>query len=160
MKKYDKLLDEAFENGIKIKDKRCFNSNAKALIAGKVIGLSEELETTAEKKCALSEELAHFDIGGGDILGLKSDINASRIEYRARKKAVFDMVAPEDFIDAYKNGVQNFYDFADFLNITTDFLEETIKIYKQTYGNFLKVGDYYIMFDPLGICDMTFGKEE
>ena len=160
MEKYNQLLDKAFENGIKIKDKRCFDSDAKALIVNNLIGLSEELETTAEKKCVLSEELAHYELGGGCILDIENDINASRSEYRAMKKAVFDVIKPYDFIEAYKNGVKDQFELADFLNVPIDFLDEAIKIYRQTHGDFLKVGDYLICFNPLGICDSTFGKNE
>lgn len=49
MEEYYELLDKAHEQGFRIKEKRCFKSDAEALINRNVIGLSEKLQTQTEK---------------------------------------------------------------------------------------------------------------
>ncbi len=151
MDKYFTLLDEAYSKGIKIKENRCFKSNADAIINGNVIGLSKNLETTTEKQCALAEELAHYDFNVGNILD-QSDTRSRQQEYRARKRIVFRFIKLDDFISAFENHIANFHELAEFFNVTEKFLTEALHIYKQHYGPYTTHKNYLISFDPLYIC--------
>lgn len=148
MNEYEELLERAHEKGIRIKEKRRFRSDADALINGNVIGLSENLETQVEKKCALAEELSHHDYNVGNIIDNKKTQSRQQ-EYRARKQAIFDMIHPEDLIRAFEYHVSDFYELADYLAVTEKFLKEALATYKQHYGPYLTYNDYVIWFDPL-----------
>ena len=151
MEKYYELLDRAYKKGIQIKEKRHFKSDAEALINCNVIGLSEKLQTQIEKKCALSEELSHFDHNVGNILDMK-DTKARQQEYRARKEAIFDMIKPEDLIRAFEHHVSNFFEMAEYLEVTEKFLHEALSVYKQHHGQIMMYEDYMISFDPFYVA--------
>lgn len=125
MEKYYELLDKAHDQGFRIKEKRCFKSDAEALINRNVIGLSKKLQTQTEKKCALAEELSHFDHNVGNILDM-NDTKARQQEYRARKEAIFDMIEPGDLIRAFEHRVSNFFEMAEYLEVTEKFLYDFI----------------------------------
>lgn len=151
MEKYYELLDKAYEQGFRIKEKRCFKSDAEALINRNVIGLSEKLQTQAEKKCALAEELSHFDNNVGNILDMK-DTKARQQEYRARKEAIFDIIKPEDLIRAFEHHISNFFEMAEYLEVTEKFLYEALSVYKQHYGQIMMYEDYMISFEPFYVA--------
>lgn len=151
MEKYYELLDKAHDQGFRIKEKRCFKSDAEALINRNVIGLSKKLQTQAEKKCALAEELSHFDHNVGNILDMK-DTKARQQEYRARKEAIFDMIEPGDLIRAFERHVSNFFEMAEYLEVTEKFLYEALSVYKQHYGQIMMYEDYVISFEPFYVA--------
>ena len=151
MEKYYELLDKAHDQGFRIKEKRRFKSGAEALINRNVIGLSEKLQTQTEKKCALAEELSHFDHNVGNILDMK-DTKARQQEYRARKEAIFDIIKPEDLIRAFEHHVSNFFEMAEYLEVTEKFLQEALSVYKQHYGRIMMYEDYMISFEPFYVA--------
>ena len=57
-------------------------------------------------------------------------------------------------INAYKHGVKDKYELAEFLEVTIEFLEESIEYYRGKYGTYYKINNYIIYFTP------TFGIME
>ena len=56
MTTYEELLDEASQNDVLVLEIFTLNQQSEGLINGKVIGLSDKLETSIEKACTTAEE--------------------------------------------------------------------------------------------------------
>lgn len=53
--------------------------------------------------------------------------------------------------DAYENKCETLHDMAEYLDVTEEFLIETLIAYTNKYGLSKKVGKYTIYFEPLQI---------
>ncbi|NLT94071.1 MAG: ImmA/IrrE family metallo-endopeptidase [Clostridia bacterium] len=124
----------------------------KGLYYDKVIGLNKNLETTAEKCCVLAEELGHYYTTAGNILD-QSKIENRKQERRARTLAYQKLVPLDKLVEAYKAGIRTKHELAEYLGVTERFLCDAVKYYKEKYGIYCRVGEYWICFDPLGIIE-------
>lgn len=149
---YDYLLTLAEEEDVTVAEIP-FKSNAKGLCHGNIIGISNKIETQAEKSCVLAEELGHYFTGCGDIIN-QSDISNLKQEMLARKWAHNYLIEIQDIIDAYKEGCHSIFEVAEFLNVTESFLSEACETFYKTYGIFKIEGKYVIYFCPLAIMEM------
>lgn len=147
MKIYNKMLDHAKRQGIIVIENFPLKSDADAILCKNVIGLSDRLDTTIERKCILAEELAHYDYNVGNILD-QSDINNSKQEYIARKRAVNELLSLGELVDAFKKGFRETHELAEELEITEKFLKEAIEILRKTYGEKKVEKEYTIYFEP------------
>ena len=146
MNEYERLINECENEGITVIEKY-FKSDAKGLIKGNKIGISKKIDTVAEKRCILAEELGHYYTTTGNILD-QSSLENRKQEYKARKWSYNKLVGTENIIKAYEANCTNKYEIAEFLNVTVEFLEESIECYKQVYGVFVNVREYTIIFVP------------
>ncbi|SJZ38428.1 ImmA/IrrE family metallo-endopeptidase [Garciella nitratireducens] len=120
----------------------------KGLYADNIIAINKNLNTTTEKVCVLAEELGHYYTSAGDILD-QSKLENRKQEKRARRWAVDKLIRVEDFIDAFKAGVQNRSELAEFLDVSENFIEIALDHFKGIYGYSHTIGEYTICFDPL-----------
>lgn len=148
LNEYEKLIDEAEKEGLKIYELD-FESNAKGLIYNNIVGINKNINTVNEKRCILAEELGHYHKNTGDILDL-SILENIKQENKARRWSYEKLISLEAIIDAYEANCSTRYELAEFLNVTIEFLEDTIKFYRQRYGVFVNVkdSDYTIIFEP------------
>jgi len=146
---YEKLLKKASHHGVDIYEKP-MKQRIKGLYADNVIWINKHIPTTTEKTCVLAEELGHYYTSIGDILD-QSQIENRKQEYRARAWAYQRLAGPEKIIKAFECGVRNRYELAEFLNVTEEFIGDAIKYLKQKYGFSCKIGNYYIIFEPLRV---------
>lgn len=66
-------------------------------------------------------------------------MDQSRIENRkqeriARAWGYRKLVSVLDLINAKKEGIRNRYELAEYLDVTEEFIESTLKYYKEKYG--------------------------
>lgn len=120
----------------------------KGLYADNIIAINKNLDTYTEKACVLAEELGHYYTSAGDILD-QSKLENRKQEKRARRWAVDKLIRVEDFIDAFKAGVQNRSELAEFLDVSENFIEIALDHFKGIYGYSHTIGEYTICFDPL-----------
>jgi hypothetical protein len=146
---YEKLLCEAEKENIEVVYMP-LKGRIKGLYCDKVIAINKNIETTAEKTCVLAEELGHYYTTVGNILDQKKIINR-KLERRARAWAYQRQVPLDKLTEAYKAGIRNRFELAEYLEVTERFLEEAIKYYREKYGIYCRVGKYRICFEPLGI---------
>ena len=59
MNKYEKLLNEAYEDGVNVDEDFPFEGKTSGLYIDGNIALSNKLETSVEKNCIIAEELGH-----------------------------------------------------------------------------------------------------
>jgi len=107
----------------------------KGLYYNGIIALNKSMGTNAEKRCVLAEELGHYFNTVGDILNMKIETNKKQ-EIRARNWAIEKLVPFDKLLEAYSNGYTSIYELANFLEVTEDFMKETILHYQDKYGKF------------------------
>jgi len=149
---YDKLLKEAEMQSIEVTEKP-LQPTIKGLYADNTIWINKNLPTSIEKSCILAEELGHYHTTSGDILD-QSSLQNRKQEQTARIWAYRRLVPLRAFLQAHKQAIRNTHELAEFLNVTEDFLTEAIHYYIKKYGIYVKVKDYHICFEPLGVIEM------
>jgi len=146
---YEHLLTEAFQHDVEVHEKN-MSLRIKGLYSDNVIFINKLISTNTEKACVLAEELGHHHTSSGDILDQTKLINKKQ-EKRARNWAYKRLIPLSKFICAYKAGVRNRYELAEYLGVTEMFLEETLERYKEEYGLYKTIEEYTVYFEPLGV---------
>ena len=139
MNKLEQLESEAYEDGIEIIDYTFENSNIKGLYCDGVVGISDSLENSTQKRCVLAEEMGHHHTSNGNILTMSSASNRQQ-EHRARIWGYNKLIGLRGLIDAFEHHCQNMYDIADYL-------KEAIRTYQNKYGNYVELDNYIIQFN-------------
>lgn len=130
-----------------------FGMKNKGLYADGVIAINKKL-TLAEKTCILAEELGHHYTTCGNILD-QSDLKNEKQELRARGWAFEKLLPIESFVAAFEHGCRNRFEMADFLDITEEFISESVEYYKRKHGLYAISEDgHAVYFDPLGVMKM------
>ncbi|MDD2496228.1 MAG: ImmA/IrrE family metallo-endopeptidase, partial [Tissierellia bacterium] len=150
---YNQLIEELKDENIELIE-LTFPKGLKGLIKGRKIGIDKNLNTK-EKKCILAEEIGHYITNVGDIIDSKNVCNRKQ-ELRARNWALEKLIPLSSLIKASRSGCTNIYELADNLDVTEEFLRETLKYYQRKYGLFAEVGNYCIYFNPLTICKYNY----
>ena len=144
---YEQLENEACEDGIDIIEYEFESSALKGLYIDNTIGLSKQLKTYAEKKCIIAEEMGHHYTSSGNIIDQKEMSNRKQ-EHRARVWAYRKLIELPKLVKAFEHGCRNRYEIAQFLNVTEDFLEDSLNYFKTRYPNGYRIENYYIQFYP------------
>lgn len=148
MNTYEELQDEACKDGIEIIDKYSFKSERiSGLYCNNTIALSKDLKTSAEKACVLAEELGHHYTAVGDIID-QSDIENRKQEMRGRIWAYNNQVGLRGIVDAYLHNCQSISESAEYLEVTEEFLIDSLTYYRHKYGVYTKLDNYVIVFEP------------
>ncbi|MBW0761381.1 ImmA/IrrE family metallo-endopeptidase [Mammaliicoccus lentus] len=100
----------------------------------------------------LSEELAHFKITYGDIRN-QSDMLNKKLEIKARRYGYELLITLDGIISAYKNGVHNLYELANYFEVTESYVIETLNHYKMKFGLSAYHEGYVIKFEPLQVFE-------
>ena len=152
MTTYEDLLMEADSKGLVTKEKP-LRAN-KGRIKGNRIAIKRDMSET-EKKCVMAEELGHYYTGTGDILDQSSLPNRKQ-ERLGRIHAYNKLVGLMRIIDAYQNNCTTLSESAEFLDVTEEFLEESLCYYKSKYGISVNIDNYTIFFEPyLAVLELT-----
>lgn len=152
MTTYEDLLIEADSNGLVAKEKPLLAN--KGRIKGNKIAISRKM-TETEKKCVMAEELGHYYTGTGNILD-QSSVSNRKQELYGRIYAYNKLVGLMGIIKAHKHHCQSLSETAEYLEVTEDFLIDTLKYYKAKYGNVVSIDNYVIYFEPcLGVLELA-----
>lgn len=146
MNTYERLQEEACEDGIEVVDYIFESDRIKGLYCDGVAAIKKDMDST-QKACVLAEELGHYYTTVGNILDMSVPVNRKQ-ERQARLWAYNKQIGLQGLIRAYEAGCQNRYDVAEYLEVTNEFLTECIECYRQKYGVGTTVDNYYIMFIP------------
>lgn len=141
---YEELLNECNDKGLIVKEKPLKYHDGR--IKGIRVAIRDNLPTFVQKACVLSEELGHFETSVGDILDMNSVSNRKQ-ELKARAWAYDKLINLQGLINAFEHNCTNLYETAEFLDVTEEFLLDTIKAYQAKYGNYKTFNDYVIMFN-------------
>lgn len=145
---YGNLLKEAQQQGVDIYEKEMIN---KGLYGDNVIWINKFLPTAA-KYSILAEELGHHYKTVGNILD-QSKLTNRKQEKLARTWAYERTIPLSKIVQAHKERLKNRYEFAEFLGVTEDFLEEALERYQDKHGPTVRYRHYTICFNPLGVIE-------
>ena len=147
MTEYEKLLERAASDGLHVVEDFHMESKSDGMIYGNSIALSSTIESQTKKRCVLAEEIEHFRLNTGDIIDMTSADNRKQ-ELKARKAAVFSLINVNDLLNALKESA-NEYEVAECLDVTLEFLQEAVTVFRSRYGPWLEIDGCIISFDPL-----------
>lgn len=140
---YEELLIEAYKLDIDVKEKPLKSTNG--LCVGNRIAIEDTL-SNIEKCCALAEEIGHYKLTVGNITD-QTKIQNRKQELLARRWGYEKLVSIMDLIRAYNHGCQNRYEIAEYLNVTEEFLNETLEFYRCKYPDGCSIKSYWLDFD-------------
>ena len=141
---YEELLVEAENNNLIVKEKPLPIS--KGRIKGNRVAIRKGM-TELEKACVLAEELGHHYTAVGDIID-QSTVENRKQEMYGRAWAYNKQIGLTGLINAYRNHCQNAHEVAEYLNVTDEFLADSLNYYKSKYGCCTQVDNYVIFFEP------------
>lgn len=141
---YDELISEAEQIGLIVKEKPLQSADGR-ILNNKIV-IRDSLDELG-KKCVLAEEIGHYLKNAGDILDQRNTSN-SRQEDRARSWAYDRLIGLDGLVSAFEYGCQTKFDVAEYLDVTTAFLDDALKKYKERYGIVVKYKEYFIYFYP------------
>lgn len=147
-----KLLQYIEDENIELIETNIPIKNLKGLYYDNTIIIDKKIATTVGKKCILAEEIGHYYTSTGDILD-QSNISNIKQENKARAWAFEELIGLVDIINAYKSGVRNKYELAEYLDVTEEFLDEAIEYYKRKFGILFNIDKYIIYFEPFGVIE-------
>lgn len=145
MNNYETLLDEAYGEGLTVKEKPLEASDGR--VKGKKIAIRNSIETTTQKTCVLAEELGHHHTTVGNILDM-TDTGNRKQERQARLWGYNKLIGLTGIIRAYEAGCRNGYEIAEYLEVTEEYLQDCIECYRSKYGIGVELDNFYIMFIP------------
>ncbi|PTH38410.1 ImmA/IrrE family metallo-endopeptidase [Staphylococcus agnetis] len=101
----------------------------------------------------LFEELAHNKLTYGDITDQKQ-FNHRKFENYARRYSYETSMPLSGIVEAFKQGVHNLYELANFFEISEGHVLDCIEHYKKKYGIGTHYGNYSITFEPLRVFEV------
>lgn len=150
LNEYEILLEKGYDEGIEVIEMP-LESDSDALCVGDTIALNtRQLNTTAEKRCILSEELWHSRVTVGNITDIR-DIKNLKQERFARNRSFNELVPPDKIVNGLLTFCNNIHDLAEYLGVTAEFLNEAFNYYKQKYGLSYRCKDYTLCFEPISV---------
>lgn len=108
----------------------------------KNIGISKKVNTMSERLTILSEELSHCEISCGNVTADNAE------EHKARFKSYDKLVGLEGLVNAYKHGCTDLYEFAEYFDVTYEFLIECLTAYQNRYSMPKEINNFKISFHP------------
>lgn len=148
MTKYETLLENASDAGVIVDETSHFcGTKIKGLYLDKHIAISKDISTDTEKTCILAEELGHHYTATGNILD-QSTVENRKQEMRGRIVAYNKLVGLRGIVDAYLHHCQSTSESAEYLEVTEEFLIDSLNYYRNKYGVYTKLDNYVIVFEP------------
>lgn len=148
MTKYETLLENASDAGVIVDETSHFcGTKIKGLYLDKHIAISKDISTDTEKACILAEELGHHYTATGNILD-QSTVENRKQEMRGRIVAYNKLVGLRGIVDAYLHHCQSISESAEYLEVTEEFLIDSLNYYRNKYGVYTKLDNYVIFFQP------------
>ena len=148
MTKYETLLENASDAGVIVDETSHFcGTKIKGLYLDKHIAISKDISTDTEKACILAEELGHHYTATGNILD-QSTVENRKQEMRGRIVAYNKLVGLRGIVDTYLHHCQSISESAEYLEVTEEFLIDSLNYYRNKYGVYTKLDNYVIVFEP------------
>lgn len=149
---YEQLISELEENEIDLIEIP-LKGALKGLYSDNTIAINSNIVTIKEKTCVLAEELGHYHTSCGDILD-QSKVENRKQERRARAWGYERLVGIVNLINAFKLGIKNRYELAEYLDVTEEYIEEALKYYQQKHGLYYQIDNYVVYFNPFSVLEM------
>ncbi len=113
----------------------------------KTITLNSRLQTAAEKTCVMAEEIEHYITTPMNLFSAPKPLQ-NKFERIAKLNATKRLIPFDKLIEAHRRYIKCPYELADFLNVTVEFLDQGIALYKEHYNGWAAYKGFFINFDP------------
>ena len=147
MNKFEELEEKANNDSVFVYEVDLSKTRFKGLYCDSNVALSDALSTSSEKACILAEELGHHYTTVGDITDQTKAENRKQ-ERQARLYAYNKLIGLRGLIQAFEKRCLCRTEMAQELEVTEEFLQETINCYTEKYGTHTSVDNYIIFFIP------------
>ena len=150
MSKYEELIEQALNEGLRVFDGVHFESKVNGLIVDHKIAISENMESERERLCVLAEEIGHHYINTGNI------IDDPYQENKAHRYAIDLILSVEMVINTIIELKEEatIATVAKELDVTEKFLQESLDLYSKRFDGVIKYNGYIITFTPQLHIDM------
>lgn len=145
---YEKLLEECNTIAPVIECDLLNNTGYEGLYRNGFILIEKSLPIT-KKIEILIEEKGHHLTSIGDIRD-ENIIENSKQETKARSYAYEQLLTLDTLIDLRTCGLTEYWQFADELNVTPEFIHNALDHIKSKYGTLFTYDDYQFIFDYHG----------
>lgn len=105
--------------------KEAISISAPGLIAMDV----DKIETSIHEKVCLAHELGHCQTSSFYNVYSNCDIR-TRHEYRANKWAIKNLIPKTELKKAFKKGIREVWELAEYFEVTENFMRKTVEYYK------------------------------
>ncbi|EMG28272.1 hypothetical protein X560_1008 [Listeria fleischmannii 1991] len=139
---FEELMND-YQNKVTIKEEKMPSKLPGLYMNGTI--LIDSKKTDVEKRCLLIEELMHWKYTYGSIIDQKNISNRKQ-EIFARKRGYEELIPLEDIIHCFYNGFREYFEVAEHLHVTEEFLIQTVAHYREKYGSMYSYKNYYINF--------------
>lgn len=112
--------------------------------------LIDQHRSQHEKHCILAEEIGHYETTYGDITDTSSLPNW-KLELIARRWGYEKIVSLDKLIDCFESNYLSIEEVCSHLEVTEEYLLESIRHYHARYGVSIHYNGYEIFFDPLSV---------
>lgn len=137
---------------IEVREANVLPDNLDGVWLGDLILIKRNLPER-KKVEVLFEELAHHKLTYGNILDQKQ-FNNRKFENYARRYSYETSMPLSGIVEAFKQGVHNLYELANFFEISEGHVLDCIEHYKKKYGIGTHYGNYSITFEPLRVFEV------
>lgn len=139
---YEKLVNK-YQDEVTIREEK-MPYKLPGLYLNGMIFISKD-KSTIEKGYILVEELMHYKYTVGNITKQES-LSDKKQELFARRKGYEELIPLEDIITCFYLGLKEYFEVAEFLEVTEEFLRRTVSHYAEKYGPMYDCGEYLINF--------------
>ncbi|RIM08476.1 ImmA/IrrE family metallo-endopeptidase [Staphylococcus chromogenes] len=148
MGRYEELI---ISENIDVEERSDFPSHQSGLYYEGKIYIKSNM-SNAKKYETLLEELAHHKLTYGNILD-QNHFNNRKFENYARRYSYENSMPLHGIVEAFKQGVHNLYELANFFEISEGHVLDCIEHYKRKFGLNTLVGNHLIEFEPLRVFE-------
>lgn len=143
MTAFEELLQIADNDGITVLEHN-FNGNTKGIYCDGVVILNKNC-STVEKCCTLAEELGHHHTATSNIIELDT-MDKMKQELLGHRWGIETLLPLSYIIDAVIDGYSSLAELAEQLEVTPEFLQESIIYYGHKHGSGMEYKNHLIYF--------------
>nr|WP_269160908.1 ImmA/IrrE family metallo-endopeptidase [Enterococcus sp. BWB1-3] len=105
----------------------------------------EKTLSSIDKYETLLEEYGHYKTSSGIILDLKKQTNRQQ-ETLAFSHSLGAWITIEDILDCYEQGMKYYWEVAEYLGLSSEFLYNLVQEVQRRYGLIIEYKNYVIKF--------------
>lgn len=139
---YEKLVNK-YQDEVTIREEK-MPYKLPGLYLNGMIFISKD-QSSIEKGYVLVEELMHYKYTVGNITKQETIMDKKQ-EIFARRKGYEELIPLDDIIACFYLGLREYFEVAEFLEVTEEFLRHTVSHYAEKYGPMYDYGGYFINF--------------
>lgn len=116
----------------------------------KLILLDKTIRSSIEKTCILAEEIGHYYTAVGNFTD-QTKLENRKKERLGRAWGYEYLIPLHLIVEIGQAGIQGRHAIAEYLDVTEQFLQDSIEHYQRKFGLYTTHENYIIYFEPLSI---------